>query len=183
MIHKANNYGFKDACFICDRGYFSKNNIRNIVKEGYDFLIAARNKDCFIDEFIDKSDMSFKTNRKNRVNNQNIYGTSYKTELLGLNNESYVHVFFNAGKYPVYLQNIENDIAMHVERLNKLLFQRLDEDYKDPYHELITDKDNVLIAFRENDKAIEDIEKYLVYFVLITSEVLPLRHFVINLTC
>ena len=41
----------------------------------------------------------------------------------------YVHVFFNAGKYPVYLQNIENDIAMHAERLNKLLFQKLDEDY------------------------------------------------------
>lgn len=59
MIHKANNYDFKDACFIYDRGYFSKNNIRNIVKEGYDFLIAARNKNGFIDELIDKSDMSF----------------------------------------------------------------------------------------------------------------------------
>ena len=107
---------------------------------------------------------------KNRLNNQNVYGTSYKAELFGLNNESYVHAFFNVGKYPVYLQNIENDIAMHAERLNELLFQKLDEDYKDSYHELITDKDNVLIAFRENDKAIEDIEKYLGYFVLITSE-------------
>ena len=38
MMHKANGYGFKDACFIYDRGYFSKNNIRNIVKEGYAFL-------------------------------------------------------------------------------------------------------------------------------------------------
>ncbi|MGM9958625.1 MAG: transposase [Erysipelotrichaceae bacterium] len=154
MIHKAKGYGFNDACFILDRGYFSKNNIRNIVKLGYDFLIVAKNKEGFIDELIDKSGMSFKTNRKNRVNGENIYGTTYKADLFGLNKESYVHVFFNAGKYPSILQNTENDIAMHADRLNKLKFEKIDEDYKDPYHELITDKDNVLIAFKENDKAI-----------------------------
>lgn len=170
MINKAKGFGFNDACFILDRGYFSKNNIRNIVKQGYDFLIAARNKEGFIDDLISECDLSFKSNRKNRVNNQNIYGTSYKKKLFGLNDEVYVHVFFNAGKYPSILQNVENDIAMHAERLNKLLFQKLDEDYKDPYHELIIDKDNKLIAFRENEKVIEDIEKYLGYFVLITSE-------------
>ena len=170
MINKAKGFGFNDACFILDRGYFSKNNIRNIVKQGYDFLIAARNREGFIDDLISECDLSFKSNRKNRVNNQNIYGTSYKKKLFGLNDEVYVHVFFNAGKYPVYLQNIENDIAIHAERLNKLKFEIVDPDFKDPYHELIIDKDNKLIAFRENEKAIEDIEKYLGYFVLITSE-------------
>lgn len=170
MINKAKGFGFNDACFILDRGYFSKNNVRNIVKQGYDFLIAARNKEGFIDDLISECDLSFKSNRKNRVNNQNIYGTSYKKKLFGLNDEVYVHVFFNAGKYPVYLQNIENDIAIHAERLNKLKFEIVDLDFKDPYHELIIDKDNKLIAFRENEKVIEDIEKYLGYFVLITSE-------------
>ena len=170
MINKAKGFGFNDACFILDRGYFSKNNVRNIVKQGYDFLIAARNREGFIDDLISECDLSFKSNRKNRVNNQNIYGTSYKKKLFGLNDEVYVHVFFNAGKYPSILQNVENDIAIHADRLNKLRFEKIDEDYKDPYHELITDKDNVLIAFRENEKAIEDIEKYLGYFVLITSE-------------
>ena len=170
MINKAKGFGFNDACFILDRGYFSKNNVRNIVKQGYDFLIAARNREGFIDDLISECDLSFKSNRKNRVNNQNIYGTSYKKKLFGLNDEVYVHVFFNAGKYPSILQNVENDIAIHAERLNKLLFQKLDEDFKDPYHELIIDKDNKLIAFRENEKVIEDIEKYLGYFVLITSE-------------
>ena len=170
MINKAKGFGFNDACFILDRGYFSKNNIRNIVKQGYDFLIAARNREGFIDDLISECDLSFKSNRKNRVNNQNIYGTSYKKKLFGLNDEVYVHVFFNAGKYPVYLQNIENDIAIHAERLNKLKFEIVDPDFKDPYHELIIDKDNKLIAFRENEKVIEDIEKYLGYFVLITSE-------------
>ena len=170
MINKAKGFGFNDACFILDRGYFSKNNIRNIVKQGYDFLIAARNKEGFIDDLISECDLSFKSNRKNRVNNQNIYGTSYKKKLFGLNDEVYVHVFFNAGKYPSILQNVENDIAIHAERLNKLKFEIVDPDFKDPYHELIIDKDNKLIAFRENEKAIEDIEKYLGYFVLITSE-------------
>ena len=170
MINKAKGFGFNDACFILDRGYFSKNNIRNIVKQGYDFLIAARNKEGFIDDLISECDLSFKSNRKNRVNNQNIYGTSYKKKLFGLNDEVYVHVFFNAGKYPSILQNVENDIAIHAERLNKLEFEIVDPDFKDPYHELIIDKDNKLIAFRENEKVIEDIEKYLGYFVLITSE-------------
>ena len=170
MINKAKGFGFNDACFILDRGYFSKNNIRNIVKQGYDFLIAARNKEGFIDDLISECDLSFKSNRKNRVNNQNIYGTSYKKKLFGLNDEVYVHVFFNAGKYPSILQNVENDIAIHAERLNKLKFEIVDPDFKDPYHELIIDKDNKLIAFRENEKVIEDIEKYLGYFVLITSE-------------
>ena len=170
MINKAKGFGFNDACFILDRGYFSKNNIRNIVKQGYDFLIAARNREGFIDDLISECDLSFKSNRKNRVNNQNIYGTSYKKKLFGLNDEVYVHVFFNAGKYPSILQNVENDIAIYAERLNKLEFEIIDPDFKDPYHELIIDKDNKLIAFRENEKVIEDIEKYLGYFVLITSE-------------
>ena len=170
MINKAKGFGFNDACFILDRGYFSKNNVRNIVKQGYDFLIAARNREGFIDDLISECDLSFKSNRKNRVNNQNIYGTSYKKKLFGLNDEVYVHVFFNAGKYPSILQNVENDIAIHAERLNKLKFEIVDPDFKDPYHELIIDKDNKLIAFRENEKVIEDIEKYLGYFVLITSE-------------
>ena len=170
MINKAKGFGFNDACFILDRGYFSKNNIRNIVKQGYDFLIAARNREGFIDDLISECDLSFKSNRKNRVNNQNIYGTSYKKKLFGLNDEVYVHVFFNAGKYPSILQNVENDIAIHAERLNKLKFEIIDPDFKDPYRELIIDKDNKLIAFRENEKVIEDIEKYLGYFVLITSE-------------
>ena len=170
MINKAKGFGFNDACFILDRGYFSKNNVRNIVKQGYDFLIAARNREGFIDDLISECDLSFKSNRKNRVNNQNIYGTSYKKKLFGLNDEVYVHVFFNAGKYPSILQNVENDIAIHAERLNKLKFERVDPNFKDPYHELIIDKDNKLIAFRENEKVIEDIEKYLGYFVLITSE-------------
>ena len=170
MINKAKGFGFNDACFILDRGYFSKNNIRNIVKQGYDFLIAARNREGFIDDLISECDLSFKSNRKNRVNNQNIYGTSYKKKLFGLNDEVYVHVFFNAGKYPSILQNVENDIAIHAERLNKLKFEIINPDFKDPYHELIIDKDNKLIAFRENEKVIEDIEKYLGYFVLITSE-------------
>ena len=170
MINKAKGFGFNDACFILDRGYFSKNNIRNIVKQGYDFLIAARNREGFIDYLISECDLSFKSNRKNRVNNQNIYGTSYKKKLFGLNDEVYVHVFFNAGKYPSILQNVENDIAIHAERLNKLEFEIINPDFKDPYHELIIDKDNKLIAFRENEKVIEDIEKYLGYFVLITSE-------------
>ena len=170
MINKAKDFGFNDACFILDRGYFSKNNIRNIVKQGYNFLIAARNREGFIDDLISECDLSFKSNRKNRVNNQNIYGTSYKKKLFGLNDEVYVHVFFNAGKYPSILQNVENDIAIHAERLNKLKFEIVDPDFKDPYHELIIDKDNKLIAFRENEKVIEDIEKYLGYFVLITSE-------------
>ena len=170
MINKAKGFGFNDACFILDRGYFSKNNIRNIVKQGYDFLIAARNKEGFIDDLISECDLSFKSNRKNRVNNQNIYGTSYKKKLFGLNDEVYVHVFFNAGKYPSILQNVENDIAIHAERLNKLKFEIIDPDFKDPYQELIIDKDNKLIAFRENEKVIDDIEKYLGYFVLITSE-------------
>ena len=170
MINKAKGFGFNDACFILDRGYFSKNNVRNIVKQGYDFLIAARNREGFIDDLISECDLSFKSNRKNRVNNQNIYGTSYKKKLFGLNDEVYVHVFFNAGKYPSILQNVENDIAIHAERLNKLKFEIVDPDFKDTYHELIIDKDNKLIAFRENEKVIEDIEKYLGYFVLITSE-------------
>ena len=138
MINKAKGFGFNDACFILDRGYFSKNNIRNIVKQGYDFLIAARNKEGFIDDLISECDLSFKSNRKNRVNNQNIYGTSYKKKLFGLNDEVYVHVFFNAGKYPSILQNVENDIAIHAERLNKLKFEIIDPDFKD---QVVTTKD------------------------------------------
>lgn len=42
MLEKAKGYGYKKVGFILDRGYFSKENIHFMDKNGYDFVIMVK---------------------------------------------------------------------------------------------------------------------------------------------
>ncbi len=42
MLDKAMAYGYKNAGFILDRGYFSRENIKYMDKCGYDFVIMVK---------------------------------------------------------------------------------------------------------------------------------------------
>ncbi len=47
MLNKAVAYGYRNAGFILDRGYFSRENIRYMDKCGYDFVIMVKGMKTF----------------------------------------------------------------------------------------------------------------------------------------
>ena len=42
MLEKAEGYGYRNAGFILDRGYFSEPNIRFMERNGYEFILMVK---------------------------------------------------------------------------------------------------------------------------------------------
>ena len=54
ILNKATAYGYKNAGFILDRGYFSREKIRYMDKCGYDFVIMVKGMKAFVNDAIRK---------------------------------------------------------------------------------------------------------------------------------
>ena len=52
MLNKAVAYGYRNAGFILDRGYFSRENIRYMDKCGYGFVIMVKGMKSFVNDAI-----------------------------------------------------------------------------------------------------------------------------------
>ena len=57
MLNKAVAYGYRNAGFILDRGYFSRENIRYMDKCGYDFVIMVKGMKSLCNDAIRQVDM------------------------------------------------------------------------------------------------------------------------------
>ena len=52
MLDKAMAYGYKNAGFILDRGYFSRENIKYMDKCGYDFVIMVKGMKALVNDAV-----------------------------------------------------------------------------------------------------------------------------------
>ena len=52
MLDKAKAYGYKNAGFILDRGYFSRENIKYMDKCGYDFVIMIKGMKALVNDAV-----------------------------------------------------------------------------------------------------------------------------------
>mgnify|MGYP004545206473 FL=1 len=52
MLDKAMAYGYKNAGFIFDRGYFSRENIKYMDKCGYDFVIMVKGMKALVNDAV-----------------------------------------------------------------------------------------------------------------------------------
>lgn len=63
MIDKAKGYGYKKIGFVLDRGYFSKENIYYLEKNGYSFVMMLKGKADLVHKWILENKGTFKTSR------------------------------------------------------------------------------------------------------------------------
>ena len=52
MLGKAKGYGYRNVGFILDRGYFSRENIRYMDKNGFDFIIMMKGMKSLTHEIV-----------------------------------------------------------------------------------------------------------------------------------
>ncbi len=52
MLEKAKGYGFRQVGFVLDRGYFSKENIRFMDKNGYEFIIMMKGMKSLVCDLV-----------------------------------------------------------------------------------------------------------------------------------
>lgn len=176
MLEKAKGYGYKNAGFILDRGYFSKANIRFMDKNHYDFVIMVRGMKKLVREIILKSRGTFEDERDNAIRQYKAYGTTIKSRLFPSDEKDrYFHLFYSSTKHANEQEQLEEKIDRQKRSLSKVLgkvkeMEKEFEHYFTPiyYHE--GKEDQLLQAVQEKKKVIQEEIRLCGYFCIITSK-------------
>lgn len=175
MLEKAEAYGYKNAGFILDRGYFNEPNIRFMERNGYDFIIMVKGCKELVNKVILEHKGSFEDEWKNTIPYYDENGITVKGLLFKKDEkERYFHIYYNDFKKAKERAQLQKKIRDQKEALEKLkgteaVFKGQDLAYFDLiYH---TDKDGKkrLQFIREREDIISRDIKLCGYFCIITS--------------
>lgn len=172
MVDKVLEYKYKNIGFILDRGYFSKENLQYIEKNGYEFIIMAKGCKSLVSEIIREIRNSFETSRSCSIRSYKVYGTTVKKKLYEDDTkERYFHIYFNPGKCAGEREAVERRLDKYNEFIKK--HQGTDQKFGKTYQEFFEftyKKNGTLLYAKEKQQAIQDRLDLCGYFCIITSE-------------
>lgn len=175
-IEKVQGMGYKKIGFILDRGYFCKENIREMDRLGYDFIIMMKGMKSLVRDLVTEVKGTFEEDRKCSIRDYKVSGTTVKRKLFESDEEErYFHVYYNESKRISEREHLESKI----DQLAELMERRQGEaGYECPraichyFEPIYHTKSNVktFVSARERNDVINREIKQCGYFVLITSE-------------
>lgn len=99
MLDKAYGYGYRKIGFILDRGYFSKQNLYEIDRKGYSFVIMVRGMADFVNKLVRQHLGTFEKKRINYIDEYELYGKTVRTKLYVTDEKDrYVHIYHSVQK-------------------------------------------------------------------------------------
>lgn len=175
MLGKAKGYGYKNAGFILDRGYFSKENIRFMDKCGYDFIIMAKGMKQLVSGLVLKTKGTFEESRQHSIRGHGASGVTVKAGLYPSDEkERCFHIYYSSRKCAFEREAVEYKIdrmAKYLKgqegkpvKIDKSFGQYFDLIY---YHK--GQEDEKFMFGRERGDVIEREIRLCGYFVIITS--------------
>lgn len=176
MLEKAKGYGYRNAGFILDRGYFSKANLRFMDKNGYSFVIMIKGMKALVKELILEKRGSFEDQRSNCIRQYKTYGTTIERKLFPSDEKNrYFHLYYSSQKHASEQEHLEAKIDRMKRNLTKMYgkAREMDAGYKHYfkpiyYHE--GQDDQLFQLAQENSDVIEEEIRLCGYFCIITSE-------------
>ncbi len=172
MLGKAKGYGYRNIGFILDRGYFSKDNIRQMDEYGYDFVIMVKGMAFLVNELVLKHRGTFEDDRECNIRKHHVYGMTVKHKLyVDDEKDRYFHIYHSTGKE----HGEREDVEEHIERMYKVLQKQYGTDYElkgnfknyfDPFY----GKDGILSVVKEKKDVVKRELRLCGYFVIVTSE-------------
>ncbi len=172
MLGKARGYGYRNIGFILDRGYFSKDNIRQMDEYGYDFALMVKGMAALVEGLVLSHKGMFEDNRDYSIRRHHVYGMTVKKKLYADDaKERYFHIYHSTGKEHREREELEN----RLERFEKLI-KKL-KDTKTPpgpglqkYYDTFVAKDGTFMTAREKKDVIQRELRLCGYFVIVTSQ-------------
>ena len=172
MVDKAIEYDYKKIGFILDRGYFSKENIRDIDQNDYTFIIMCRGCKALVSSLVLEKRGSFETKREASIRSYKVYGTTVRRKLYEDDTKDrYFHIYYNPSRQAAEREKLEQK----VERLSQFLKKNVNtqvkfgKTYQDYFH-LHYDKNGLFVGADERSDVIERELQLCGYFCIITSE-------------
>ncbi|NCC11381.1 MAG: transposase [Bacteroidia bacterium] len=176
MLEKAKGYGYKKVGFILDRGYFSKENIHFIDKNGYDFVIMVKGMKKFVHELIRENRGTFEEDRKTSIRKHKTNGITVKRQLFPSDvKERYFHIYYSNRKHASERELLEAKIDRMARALKKLEGQAVRigtgfEKYFDLIYYHPGKEDEKFVMARERTDVVNEEIKLCGYFCIITSK-------------
>lgn len=174
-INKVKGLGYKKIGFILDRGYFCKENIHEMDRSEYDFIIMVKGMKSLVRELVLDVKGTFEEDRKCSIREYKVSGTTVKRKLFESDDkERYFHVYYNESKRISEREHLESKI----DQLAELLERKQGEigyecprpicHYFEPIYYTKTNLKTFVSAMERNDVINKEIQ-LCGYFVLITS--------------
>ena len=170
-IGKVKGYGYKNIGFILDRGYFSKENIRLMDENGYDFVMMVKGMSALVDELVLQNKGSFEDDRDYSIRRHQVYGKTVKRKLYADDEKDrYFHLYHSTGKE----HGEREEVELKLERWGRFLKEQYGTGYElsgalQNYYEPFYDE-GLLAVVREKKDVIRRELQLCGYFVLVTSE-------------
>ena len=111
MLLKAKGYGYRQTGFIFDRGYFSKEYIHFMDKNGYEFIVMMKGMKSLVRDLVLSAKGCFEEKREYSLRDYKVNGITVKHQLYPSDEkERYFHIYYNERKQTTERENIEEKI-------------------------------------------------------------------------
>ena len=176
MIEKAKSFGYKNAGFILDRGYFSEANIHYMDANNYSFIIMLKGMKPLVKKIVLKSKGTFEESWEHVILEYDVNGTTVESPLFQSDEiNRYIHIYYSSSKaasekieFTHKLSEMENEMKKYLGT-NKT-FSDTYEDYYDLVYWHQGKEDQKFTAGVPKKEIIEEEMKLMGYFCIVTSE-------------
>lgn len=175
MLEKAKGYGYHEVGFILDRGYFSRENIRYMDKNGFDFIIMMKGMKTLVHEIVTANKGKFEDDYSKNIRGYKVYGMTVHQKLFPSDEKDrYFHIYYSDSKKASEKDELTGKIARLAKYFKKhqnqaIHFDRALEHYFDLIYWHEGKKDEKFMYAREKTDDINREISFCGYFVIITS--------------
>lgn len=176
IVDKLNGYGYKNIGLILDRGFYSKSNIEEIRKNGYEFLMMVKTNNKVINECIEEIRYKLKNDNKTYIARHKVYGMTLNKKLFTSDKKrSYIHIYYDNVQAAEDKNRLLNKVAKMEEELkakvekNKTCKASDLSAYK-KFFVIRYDENGYYLGHRVNNQRLDKMTSKYGYFAMIGSE-------------
>ena len=175
MLEKAKSYGYRNAGFILDRGYFSEPNIRFMDRNGFDFIIMVKGCKTLVNELVLRNKGNFEDEWENSIPYYDVNGITVEDYLFPADEKKrYFHIYYSDFRKARERANLQRMIREQKAALENLKGTEDKIDSRSiPYFDLLYHKDKDgkerLQFVRERKDVISRDIRLCGYFCIISS--------------
>ena len=174
LVHMAEKFGYTKLGFILDRGYFSKENIKELTDNHYELVMMVKDNNTCYKEMVTAHGQALKKNWRGYIPEQDVYGMTEEGSLFkGDDQVFYRHLYFSEDKEKgerqilvQLLQKYEKELEAGIREEN--LTEKEAKKYA-RYFNLVM-KNGCVVSFSENQENIDRAFNECGFFMLVTSE-------------
>ena len=171
MVDKVKEYHYKHIGFVLDRGYFSKENIRYMDKNGYPFVIMVKGRKDLVSSLVLANRNTFETDRDCVISSYRVYGKTVITRLYEDDEKDrFIHIYFNVSRQAAERTVFEQELDRMKLKMDKGKGQIV--TYTKLYHDLFDlkyDRKGQFLSYAEKKDVIQKQLELCGYFCIATS--------------